>query len=45
MWMVYICVMQAPNMISLRLSQKMPSILGIVAVDKPKSVQANMARK
>lgn len=37
--------MQALKTMSLRLNQKMPSILGMVAVDEPRSVQASISQE
>ena len=35
-WIVYICVMQAPNTIFLRLNQEMLSVWRVVAVEQSK---------
>ena len=45
MWMKNIWVRQTSKIISLPLNQNMPSILGMVAVDSPKSMVARIARK
>ena len=44
-WMKNIWVTQPPKLISLKLNQNMPNILGMVDVDRPRSMQANIAKK
>lgn len=44
-WMKNIWARQPLKEISLSLNQKMPSILGMVDVDRPRSIDDRMARK